>query len=110
LQKQKKKKKNKANNAIFDEKLAKNTVKIPVLFVDGDRVKLDAERIRGHPDFHSLVFEYKHWVLSNVDTVFEITSEGNVFGLEDMYLLKQGETIYKWLLHSENLTKVIGDE
>ena len=83
-------------------------LKNQVLLVDGDRVKLDTERIRGHPDFHSLVFEYKHWVLSNVDTVFEITSEGNVFGLEDMYLLKQGETIYKWLLHSENLTR-IGD-
>ena len=80
-------------------------LKNQVLLVDGDRVKLDAERIRGHPDFHYLVFEYKHWVLSNVDTVFEITSEGNVFGLEDMYLLKQGETIYKWLLHNENLIK-----
>ena len=85
-------------------------LKNQVLLVDGDRVKLDTERIRGHPDFHSLVFEYKHWVLSNVNTVFEITSEGNVFGLEDMYLLKQGDTIYKWLLHSENLTKVKGDE
>ena len=85
-------------------------LKNQVLLVDGDRVKLDTERIRGHPDFHSLVFEYKHWVLSNVDTVFEITSDGNVFGLEDMYLLKQGETIFKWLLHSENLTKVMGDE
>lgn len=85
-------------------------LKNQVLLVDGDRVKLDTERIRGHPDFHSLVFEYKHWVLSNVDTVFEITSEGNVFGLEDMHLLKQGDTIYKWLLHSENLTKVMGDE
>lgn len=83
-------------------------LKNQVLFADGDRVKLDTERIRGHPDFHSLVFEYKHWVLSNVDTVFEITSEGNVFNLDDMYLLKQGETIYKWLLHSENLTR-IGD-
>ena len=80
-------------------------LKNQVLLVDGDRVKLDTERIRGHPDFHSLVFEYKHWVLSNVDTVFEITSEGNVFGLEDMYLLKQGETIHKWLLHGENLIK-----
>ncbi len=80
-------------------------LKNQVLLVDGDRVKLDTERIRGHPDFHSLVFEYKHWVLSNVDTVFEITSEGNVFGFEDMYLLKQGETIYKWLIHSENLIK-----
>ena len=85
-------------------------VETRVLFVDGDRVKLDTERIRGHPDFHSLVFEYKHWVLSNVDTVFEITSEGNVFRFEDMYLLKQGETIYKWLLHSENLIKVMGEE
>ena len=80
-------------------------LKNQVLLVDGDRVKLDTERIRGHPDFHYLVFEYKHWVLSNVDTVFEITSEGNVFGLEDMYLLKQGETIHKWLLHNENLIK-----
>ena len=83
-------------------------VETRVLFVDGDRVKLDTERIRGHPDFHSLVFEYKHWVLSNVGTIFEITSEENVFGLEDMYLLKQGETIYKWLIHSENLIR-IGD-
>ena len=83
-------------------------VETRVLFVDGDKVKLDTERIRGHPDFHSLVFEYKHWVLSNVGTIFEITSEENVFGLEDMYLLKQGETIYKWLIHSENLIR-IGD-
>lgn len=83
-------------------------LKNQVLLVDGDRVKLDTERIRGHPDFHSLVFEYKHWVLSNVGTIFEITSEGNVFNLDDMYLLKQGETIYKWLLHSENLIG-IGD-
>ncbi|MFA6779884.1 MAG: hypothetical protein WCU80_08925 [Paludibacteraceae bacterium] len=81
-------------------------VETRVLFVDGDKVKLNAERIRGHPDFNSLVFEYKHWVLSNVDTVFEITSEGNVFGLENMYLLKQGETICKWLIYSENLIKI----
>ena len=31
-------------------------LKNQVLLVDGDRVKLDTERIRGHPDFHSLVF------------------------------------------------------
>lgn len=96
----KKKKKNKAKEVVLEQK---------ILFNDGDLVKLNTERIRGHPDFHSLVFEYKHWVLSNIDTIFEITNEENVFGIEDLYLLKSGDTIHKWLVYSDNLIKVIGD-
>lgn len=88
------------------KKKSQKLPKQPIPLKDGDRVKLNVERIRGHPDFHSLVFEYKHWVLSNVETVFEITDEENHFGVTDMYLLKSDDKIHKWLLHSENLTKV----
>lgn len=92
-----KKKKNKKDKVFLDPQFE---------FTDGDHVKLNVDRIRGHPDYKTLTFAYRHFIDLNEDTVFEITSEENVFGIKGLYLLKDGDTIHKWLVYGDNLIRI----
>jgi len=65
----------------------------------GDLVKLNVDRIMAHPDFDELVWEYKQFIKGHRETVFTITNEENRFGIKDLFMLKNGDINYRWLIH-----------
>lgn len=51
------------------QRFALNIIGIPTI-EDGDKIRLNLELIRSHPDYPSLSAKYTHFVESNADTVF----------------------------------------
>jgi len=74
---------------------------------NGNKVKLNSVRIRDHPDFDSLTWEYKEFINGHENTTFTITNEENHFDVKGLFMLKdESGTIYKWLIHESNLERL----
>ena len=73
----------------------------PKQFQEGDKVKLDVEKIKGRKDYEKMNPKYKEFVESNVDTVFTAHLER-----ETLISLKEQP---EWLFWSGSLIKVKGE-
>lgn len=71
---------------------------LPKQFQEGDKVKLDVEKIKRHKDYERLNPRYKEFVESNADTVFTAHLER-----ETLISLKEQP---EWLFWSGSLIKV----
>lgn len=75
-----------------------NNVSLPKQFQEGDKVKLDVEKIKRRKDYEKMNPRYREFVESNVDTVFTVHLERETL----ISLVEQPE----WLFWSGSLVKV----
>lgn len=83
--------------------------KLPSQLKDGTKVKLNLSRIRDHPDFQNLVWEYRQFVKDNEDTVFEVVNDTKFSLDKSLVLLQKDGVTFKWLLYTDNLKRVKGE-
>lgn len=76
-------------------------VSLPKQFQEGDKVKLDVEKIKKRKDYEKMNPKYKEFVESNVDTVFTAHLER-----ETLISLKEQP---EWLFWGGSLIKVKGE-
>lgn len=90
--------KNVAEAYIAIKEAGLDKLSLPKQFQEGDRVKLDVEKIKGYKDYEKMNPKYKEFVESNADTVFTAHPER-----ETLVSLKEQP---EWLFWSGNLIKV----
>ena len=71
--------------------------------VEGDRVKLNVEKIRKHPDWEALQPAYKEFVESNVDVVFTVEYDESYADKPNLVCLKEAPDDQKWLFWDGDL-------
>lgn len=77
-----------------------DNVSLPKQFQEGDKVKLDVEKIKRRKDYEKMNPRYREFVESNADTVFTVHLERETL----ISLVEQPE----WLFWSGSLVKVEG--
>lgn len=77
-------------------------IEIPAI-KDGDKIKLNLESIRSHPDYPSLSAKYTQFVENNADTVFTAKVEHGGY-IDGMISLQEDQT--GWLFWAGDLLKL----
>jgi len=69
----------------------------------GDKVKLNVDKIRSHPDWDKLQDSYKEFIFENVDTVFTAHYDDGYSDNPSLVLLDDGKLLYDWLFWDGDL-------
>lgn len=93
--------KNAAEAYIAIKEAGLDRLSLPKQFQEGDKVKLDVEKIKRRKDYDKMNPKYKEFVESNVDTIFTAHLER-----ETLISFKEQP---EWLFWSGSLIKVKGD-
>lgn len=72
---------------------------------DGDKVRIDIERIQAHPDYDKMNSNYKQFLEDHKEAVFTISSVKKGFG-KCFIELEEDATDPKWLWCSDDLILV----
>lgn len=75
-----------------------------MFFEEGEKVTLDVEQIKAHPDFERKVEGYKNFVLSNEGKVFTVKYDKN--HQKNPLLVVLEEDPIGWLWHESELKRV----
>ena len=78
-------------------------VKFKNYLLEGDKVKLNADKIRNHPDWDKLQEAYREFIISNVDTVFSVKYDENYPDKPNMVRLEDETELYNWLFWDGDL-------
>ena len=73
------------------------------------KVRLNVGRIRDHPDFPNLVWEYRDFIEKSEGKVFKVVIDKKFTTDDSLVLLQEGDHEYKWLIHISNLIRIKGD-
>ena len=73
------------------------------------KVKIDSNRIREHPDYSRLVWEYRDFIEKSEGKVFTVVKGDKFTKNKSLVLLQEGDHEHKWLIHDSNLIRVKGD-
>ena len=71
--------------------------------LEGDKVKLHVNKIRGRPDWETMQHEYKDFVENNADAVFTVEYDEEYQDKPNLVLLKEDISKQKWLFFDGDL-------
>ena len=76
---------------------------------DGDKVRINVERIRKHPDYEKMNPKYKQFLADNEDKIFTATKTKKGFN-RSFVEFEEDSTDPRWLWCMDDLIKVEGEE
>jgi hypothetical protein len=73
---------------------------------EGEKVKIDVERIKSYPTWDAGNLAYKQFVLDNVDTIFTIEFEEKQKKDKLACVLKEDSSPIKWIFYQADLLRI----
>lgn len=78
-------------------------------FKDGDKARINVERIQSHPDYEKMNPKYKKFLEDNKESVFTVILSKKGFN-KSFVEFEEDTTEPKWLWCSDDLIKVEGEK
>ena len=73
---------------------------------EGQKVKLNLDKIKSHPDYNKLTEKYKIWVEDHKDDIFTVTYDKKYQINPVLVCLEEDENIPRWLFYEGELTVI----